>query len=1035
MASVGSVAVDFLANTKGYLDGLKIIESRTDATMSAVKSDIDKATQSSEDLGDAIEDVADKSSKTWEESKEKLGDFNEEIQNTHESVVSLADAIIQIGGGLALSAIISDASKAAREYENFAMQMDVLLGNASEAKKAIEDMNKFSLDTPFSPKQVQAAGRALLAFGITTDELIPTLKRLGDVSLATGKDFNDLSIIFGKARAGYYVMADDLNILTESGIPILEQLAVTMGVNVSEVKKLGSESKITFEDLNKAFAATEGPMAKYVGMTETASKTTDGLMSSLEGNIEEFQKSLGEFYNSILRPMVATLLEIANAIIAWAKENPVLAETLRDVIAVTIALGAAILGGAGLVSAFGVLKLGLASATAAIQSFAGAQTSAALGSVAKWAAILGPFAGAGVFALTYTINFVERRRIETEETQVGMAGAAALLTKGEERKQLVGLLTEYQAKLNALSKAQKAAVGDTRNLDQALKEQVDSLKQTVNQIANVNVNQTVLADSLRISTVKTDDLTRASRALTQAQMALKNETKKPTGIAPKGEEDKLKDLKDEIRNTAQEYDGLTNANGEYIKYIDETIRKIGQNKKALDELNKQLKKWRDGFADASRITVEGQLDRSIKTLQNYQTNFISAASKSFGAGDPTLKAVEMVQTLLSQIIETYTDAVNKLKQSQLSIVQSQVQLFNSLGQNALYSIANNFNQQLNLQENAFESIENKYESDVKLLEDANKAKLENIKLFEKQKNDIINSSSDELSEENQRRYEQEIQRINLEYQTKIQYAYATAADSLQANILEQEYIRANEERKTEILEYYRGLEEKKKEEDIKVLENKIAAEQTAIENNNKQIETLNENFALAMKGHQEELERIAKDRAKAEYEVNRTTFYANKLARHMEYELQKFQAVAAYNTGAAQALVSGNPISAAAYAIYGQSTLANTLASLNIMQLANAAQEFPPMQFADGGMVGGNLHSQGGTLIEAERGEFVINRQSTMDNLGLLQAINDGRDIGGNTINLAVTNNISGVNDVEAIAEQIGFSIMQKVKSANYRFA
>lgn len=58
-------------------------------------------------------------------------------------------------------------------------------------------------------------------------------------------------------------------------------------------------------------------------------------------------------------------------------------------------------------------------------------------------------------------------------------------------------------------------------------------------------------------------------------------------------------------------------------------------------------------------------------------------------------------------------------------------------------------------------------------------------------------------------------------------------------------------------------------------------------------------------------------------------------------------------------------------------------------QVAIIANTQPP-KFADGGMVGGQLHSSGGTLIEAERGEYVINRQSTSDYLPSLKVLNSG---------------------------------------------
>jgi hypothetical protein len=50
-----------------------------------------------------------------------------------------------------------------------------------------------------------------------------------------------------------------------------------------------------------------------------------------------------------------------------------------------------------------------------------------------------------------------------------------------------------------------------------------------------------------------------------------------------------------------------------------------------------------------------------------------------------------------------------------------------------------------------------------------------------------------------------------------------------------------------------------------------------------------------------------------------------------------------------------------------------------------------PEQFEDGGMVGGKRHSQGGTLIEAEEGEFVTNRKATAKYKPFLEAINEDR--------------------------------------------
>ena len=61
----------------------------------------------------------------------------------------------------------------------------------------------------------------------------------------------------------------------------------------------------------------------------------------------------------------------------------------------------------------------------------------------------------------------------------------------------------------------------------------------------------------------------------------------------------------------------------------------------------------------------------------------------------------------------------------------------------------------------------------------------------------------------------------------------------------------------------------------------------------------------------------------------------------------------------------------------------------------------PAPQFADGGLIGGRPHSQGGTMINAERGEFIMSRNA-VDSIGLdtLNNLNQG--------GTAVTVNVSG---------------------------
>jgi hypothetical protein len=61
------------------------------------------------------------------------------------------------------------------------------------------------------------------------------------------------------------------------------------------------------------------------------------------------------------------------------------------------------------------------------------------------------------------------------------------------------------------------------------------------------------------------------------------------------------------------------------------------------------------------------------------------------------------------------------------------------------------------------------------------------------------------------------------------------------------------------------------------------------------------------------------------------------------------------------------------------------------LQLAAVASK-PIPKFAKGGVVGGRLHSSGGTMVEAERDEYIVNRRQSINHRRELDAINNSSD-------------------------------------------
>ena len=126
--------------------------------------------------------------------------------------------------------------------------------------------------------------------------------------------------------------------------------------------------------------------------------------------------------------------------------------------------------------------------------------------------------------------------------------------------------------------------------------------------------------------------------------------------------------------------------------------------------------------------------------------------------------------------------------------------------------------------------------------------------------------------------------------------------------------------------------------------------------------------------------------AQQEAEIKTRAWEAQKQAAVMQAIIN-----GALTIGNILATVPGGPLNPATIASLAAAAIA-TGAQIAIIESAQ------PPKFEKGGVVGGQLHSSGGTLIEAERGEYVVNRHAAAEYLPVLKAINEGEPTFANNI-------------------------------------
>ncbi len=192
----------------------------------------------------------------------------------------------------------------ATNYNKARVQFTAFLGSAAEAERVLGILSDTAAKNFLNVDDVNEAGKSLLAFGESADNLAPALTRIANLAAGTGKDFNELALIYGKARTSGVLFAEDINQLTDAGIPIIQEFAKQLGVSTSEVKKLASEGKISFEELQLAFFNLTREGAKFGEQAAAQATELPGLYQSLVNRIKPYLQQLGGFFNQLGKDLI-----------------------------------------------------------------------------------------------------------------------------------------------------------------------------------------------------------------------------------------------------------------------------------------------------------------------------------------------------------------------------------------------------------------------------------------------------------------------------------------------------------------------------------------------------------------------------------------------------------------------------------------------------------------------------------------------------------------------------------------------------------
>ena len=254
-----------------------------------------------------------------ENFEDKIDQFVKKVDSVEARVTQVGRKLQGVGSSLTkfvtlpLTLLAGQGLKTAANLEQLQVAFNTMLGDATQAEAFFKRLIDFTAKTPFQLDQVANSAKALLAFGFGEAEIIPMLERIGDLSAGLDQPINELAQIFGKARVQGRLMQEDVNQLTERGIPIYQELAKQFGVAEGEVRKLVETGKVGFPQLQKALVALTSEGGKFAGLTRAQSKSLGGVFSTFLDNINLAAAAIGETLAPAVKPVLSLLSDLANS--------------------------------------------------------------------------------------------------------------------------------------------------------------------------------------------------------------------------------------------------------------------------------------------------------------------------------------------------------------------------------------------------------------------------------------------------------------------------------------------------------------------------------------------------------------------------------------------------------------------------------------------------------------------------------------------------------------------------------------------------
>lgn len=625
------------------------------ARMAELEKEIDKARTRAAQLKTEQIDLKNGLKETTSELKKQKSGVSG-VSDEMNKMKTLITGFIAAYGGKKLWDLLIGSNA---EMEQYTTSLEVMLGSASKASAMIEKMREFAAKTPLTLDNVISGGSLLMSYGVDESNLIDTMTKLGDLASGNAEKMNRITLAYGQMLAKGKVTGEELMQMTEAGVPLQAALAESIGVTGEEFSKMVSAGKVGIDDLNETITELTTGDGKFAGMMEKQSETMQGMLSTLQDNVSEFFRKMGE---GAFGEVKSALQEASDLLAEWEEDGTLdrwaqgvgvllknLIAFLKQAISVGLDFKEAIIAGAVALGTFKIaIGIGnvISATVAAVKSFSTA-TKAATAAQATFNAVgaANPYVFIGAAVLTAIVGiatFAATTNNATQSVEELTQAASKLSDEAQKSAEKLETLKDITSKYEESSHKIQTAAEKTQTLKD-LQEQLNSVYGGTSQAIDL-VN-----GSYEENIKKLEEATQAEIKLARAKA--------------QGTISTLQKLqKEDYQTVAEVMPDEINLNGTFREkanwfeeYVD-FLNKTNYSENNSEHYNEIVKQWEfyvekaDELDNAQKVLSETTENNTQKTNENNASKY-SNAKTTEELADSTSTLVKNLNELASAYAE------------------------------------------------------------------------------------------------------------------------------------------------------------------------------------------------------------------------------------------------------------------------------------------------------------------------------------------------------------------------------------------------